>query len=70
MFSVQENHILLQWKYHAIADGMTNILYAAEIVMGKDTPPDYAHEYEKENKSTISKTDTIGLAHWDVSHSW
>jgi hypothetical protein len=25
-------------EYHTIADGMTTILYAAEIVMGKDTP--------------------------------
>ena len=30
-------------EYPTIADGMTTILYAAEIVMGKDTPSDYVH---------------------------
>ena len=41
-------------EYHTIADGMTTILYAAEIVMGKDTPADYVHEYEKEEGKTRS----------------
>ncbi|OEU23149.1 hypothetical protein FRACYDRAFT_233318 [Fragilariopsis cylindrus CCMP1102] len=54
MFSVQENHILLANKNHTIADSMTNILYAAEIVVGKDTPPDYVHEYGKEEGKTSS----------------
>ena len=40
-------------EYHTIADGMTNnILYAAEIVVGKDTPPNYVHEYGKEEGKT------------------
>jgi hypothetical protein len=39
-------------EYHTIADGMTTILYAAEIVMEKDTPENYLHQYEKEEGKT------------------
>jgi hypothetical protein len=41
-------------EYHTIADGLTTILYAAEIVMGKDKPDDFESQYEREEGKTSS----------------
>jgi hypothetical protein len=41
-------------EYHTIADGLTTILYAAEIVMGKDKPDDFEPQYEREEGKTSS----------------
>jgi hypothetical protein len=56
MSFVLENHIIrVGNEYHTIiADGLTTILYAVEIVMGKDTPENYVHQYEKEESKTSS----------------
>jgi hypothetical protein len=41
-------------EYHTIADGVTTILYAAEIVLGKDKPENFVSEYEQEEGKTSS----------------
>jgi hypothetical protein len=51
-------------EYHTIADGLTTILYAAEIVMGKDTPADYVHQYEKEEGKTSSLLARLTRSIW------
>ena len=58
MISVHESCILLANDYQIIADAHITILYAAEIVMGKDTPEYYEHQYEEEKgrKSHIKYT--------------
>jgi hypothetical protein len=51
-------------EYHTIADGLTTILYAAEIVMGKDTPANYVHQYEKEEGKTSSLLARLTRSIW------
>jgi hypothetical protein len=51
-------------EYHTIADGMTTILYAAEIVMGKDTPENYVHQYEREESKTSSLLAQLTRSIW------
>ena len=47
-YSVHESCILLANDYQIIADAHITILFAAEIVMGKDTSEYYVHQYEEE----------------------
>jgi hypothetical protein len=51
-------------EYHTIADGLTTILYAAEIVMGKDKPEGYEHEYEKEEGPTSALLARLTRSIW------
>ena len=51
-------------EYHTIADGTSTILYAAEIVMGKDTPDDYVHQYEAEEGKTSALLARLTRSIW------
>ena len=52
-------------EYHTIADGVTTILYAAEIRMGdKHTPVGYVHEFEKEEGKTSSLIARLTRSIW------
>jgi hypothetical protein len=51
-------------EYHTIADGLTTILYAAEIVMGKDKPDDFESQYEREEGKTSSLLARLTRSIW------
>jgi hypothetical protein len=51
-------------EYHTIADGVTTILYAAEIVMGKDKPDDFESQYEREEGKTSSLLARLTRSIW------
>jgi hypothetical protein len=51
-------------EYHTIADGVTTILYAAEIVMGKDKPEFFLSEYEQEEGKTSSLLARLTRSIW------